>query len=166
MRADEEYGEHVLPTLYSYFEEVFKRANVRDWFQWSDEERKFTNAARIKEFYSWILGEIDENGELGEAKLPEAKSVRDLGKIIEDAHAFAVFQSQGGTIARALARFEAEHPQEWLPAVTNAEGVLASLSPDVLRQLNEEGVRSLEALRQRVGTVLEDRRRLLNRQDG
>src|SRR4029077_12395120 len=39
-RADEEYGEHVLPTLYSYFEEVFKRANVRDWFQWSDEERK------------------------------------------------------------------------------------------------------------------------------
>jgi len=31
MRADEEYGEFAEPSLYSYFEEVFKRRNVRDY---------------------------------------------------------------------------------------------------------------------------------------
>jgi len=112
MRADEEYGEYAQPNLYSYFEEVFKRSNVRDWLGWSDEERRFTNALGIREFYGWMVGEAAENGELGERKLPEAKSVRVLGAIIDDRTAMAVFRSPGGSLPKAQARFEAEHPQE------------------------------------------------------
>jgi hypothetical protein len=161
MRADEEYGEHAEPSLYSYFEEVFKRANIRDWLRWNDSERRFTDAQRVHEFYSWAIGEPSEGGELGEPKLPEAKSVRDLGTIIDDPGAMAVFRSPGGSLARALARFEAEHPQEWATAVANADAVLTALSPDVLRGLTEQDIELLQRLRQRVGRVLDDRRRLL-----
>jgi len=160
MREDEEYGEFSEPGLYSYFEEVFKRGNVRDWLGWSDDERKFTTEDRLKEFYGWMVGEPDESGGLGEKRLSEAKSVRELGKIIDDLGAMTVFRSAGGSLTRALARFESEHPQEWLPAVSSAEGVLASLSPDTLRKLDEEQLGVLNKLRGRIDQVLEDRRKL------
>lgn len=160
MGADEEFGEFAEPGLYSYFEEVFKRGNIRDWLAWSDEQRKFVNEERIREFYGWMVGETNDSGEQSEPKLSEAKSVRDLGKIIDDVGAMTVFRSEGGSMTRALARFEAEHPQEWLPAVSSAENVLASLSPDILRQLSDEELSTLGKLRSRVDQVLEDRKRL------
>src|SRR6266852_6458137 len=107
-----------------------------------------------------MVGEPNEAGEPGDKKLPEAKSVRELGMIIDDAGAMTVFRAAGGTLTRALARFESEHPQEWLPAVSSAENVLASLSPDILRKLSEEELATLQKLRSRVDQVLEDRKRL------
>jgi len=86
--------------------------------------------------------------------------VRELGRIIDDAGAMAIFRSAGGTLIRAVARFESEHPQEWLPVLSSAESVLASLSPDVLRELSTEEIESLNRLRSRVEQVFEDRRRL------
>jgi hypothetical protein len=79
MRADEEYGEHVEPNLYSYFEEVFKRPNVKDWLAWSDEQRRFAHDEHVREFYSWMLGEVLENGDLGEPKLPGNARVTENG---------------------------------------------------------------------------------------
>ncbi len=160
MRADEEYGEFAEPSLYSYFEEVFKRRNVRDYLGWSDDQRKFTNEEKLKEFFGWMVGEPDESGGSGEPKLPEAKSVRELGMIIDDAGAMTVFRAAGGTLTRALARFESEHPQEWLPAVSSAENVLASLSPDILRKLTDEALAVIRRLDSRIDQLIEDRRRL------
>jgi hypothetical protein len=34
MKADEEFGENAEPKMYSYFEEIFKRPNVRAWLAW------------------------------------------------------------------------------------------------------------------------------------
>jgi len=161
MRADEEYGEYVEPNLYSYFEEAFKTTNVKNWLGWSDEQRRFINDDHVREYYSWMLGEVMENGELGEAKLPEARSVRDLGKIINDISAMTVFKAQGGNLTRALARFDAEHPQEWHPAVANAQAVLTAFSADSIRELSEGDIAVLVTLQNRIGRVLEDRRRLL-----
>lgn len=161
MRADEEFGEYSEPTLYSYFEEVFKRPNVRDWLAWSDEKRCFTERQRVRDFYGWMIGEPNENGELGEPKLPEAKSVRDFGVIVDDPGALAVFRSPAGNLTRALARFEAEHPQEWLPSVTAAQTVLANLSPDALRSLKPEEIDAIKNLGQRIERVLKDRQKLV-----
>jgi len=166
MREDEEYGEHVEPNLYSYFEEVFKRANVRDWLGWNDDQRRFTNEERIKEFYGWMLGELSDSGELGEPKLSESKSIRDLGIIIDDAGAMSIFRAPGGSLSRALARFEAEHPQEWLPAVLNAQTVLSSLSPDNLRAFKPEDIEAIAALKSRIEQVISDRDRLVSDKNG
>lgn len=156
MGADEDFSEHVDPKLYSYFEEVFKRPNVKDWLGWSDAERRFTNQANLREFYGWMLGESNDEGELGEPKLPEAKSVRELGLIIDDISAMAVFRSAGGSLTRALARYEAEHPEDWKPIIKQAEIVLGALSPDTLRALNEDDLGQISNLKQRIESVQAD----------
>ena len=113
-----------------------------------------------------MLGEANDDGEFGEPKLPEAKSIRDLGAIINDESAMAVFRSQSGTLTRALARYEAEHPEEWKPIILQAQTVLASLAPDSLRALTAEDLVTLNALKDRIELVLDDRRKLTGGTDG
>jgi hypothetical protein len=161
MKADEEYGEYAEPTLYSYFEEVFKRANVREWLGWSDEQHKFVNQKEIREFYGWMKGEKGDDGELGNPKLSEAKSVRVLSRIMDDPKAFAVFRSGDGTLTHALARLEADTQIDFIPTVSNCESVLGLLSPDALRSMKESDLGVLVALRNRVSQLLADRDRLL-----
>lgn len=165
MGADEEYGEYVIPEMYSYFEEVFKRPTVRDWLEWSDTEKQFTNRSRLKEFYCWMLGDINDDGEFGEPKLPEAKSIRALGEIINDESAMSVFRQPGATLTKALARYEAEHPEDWRPIIIEAQGVLASLPPDTLRRLTEDELTALTNLKDRIVRVLDDRSRLIGNSD-
>jgi hypothetical protein len=161
MKADEEYEDYAEPHMYSYFEEVFKRPNVRDWLNWSDEEERFLNDTGVREFYGWMVGEVGDDGELGDPKLPEAKSVRGLGEILDDQAAMSVFRSAGGTLGRAIARYQADHPQEWIPAVSNAQSVLTSLTADNIRALTADDLTALNGLKQRVERVLEDHRILV-----
>lgn len=120
MKSDEEFEEYAEPKLYSYFEEIFKRPTVKNWLEWDDNERKFTNGPRLREIFIWIIGEEDDDGEMQDPKLPEAKSIRDLRLIISDDAAMAVFKSSKGTLHRALARYEIDNPEDWQPTIIKA----------------------------------------------
>jgi hypothetical protein len=166
MKADEEYGEHAEANLYSYFEEVFRRPNVRDWLGWDDDERKFTRAGEIRLLYSWIAGtEAEEGAELSPPKLPEARSVRLLSKVLDDASAFAIFKAPDGTLTRALARVDVDSQLDFMPAIEACESTLASLSPDRLRRITEVEVTRLDSLIERIQQLLKDRRALLEAKD-
>ncbi len=103
MKADEEFGEFAEPRMYSYFEEVFKRPNLRTWLNWSDEKEKFFANDHLREFYSWMVPQGEEES----AKLPEAKSVRALSEIISDDNAINVLRSPEGVPRQRLwPRFE------------------------------------------------------------
>ncbi len=166
MNNDEEYGEYADPRKFSYFEETFKRPAVRDWLNWDDNARSFQNNENLREFFSWIVGEFDDDGRPMNPRLPEAKSIRELGQIISNESAMTVFRAANGTLSRALARYEAEHPEDWKPLIDQSESVLASLSPDALRALSAEDLASLDRLALRIDRTREDRRRLLGEEDG
>ena len=161
MKDDEEFQEFAEPRLYSYFEEIFKKPDVRIWLDWNDNERKFKNAAGIREMYSWIVGETNDDGELNTPKLPEAKSIREFSPLLNDPTAMAVFRAPNGTLTRALARYEADHPEDWQPIITKAGSILGNLSPDTLRALSQDEVEVLEGLKSRIDKVLADRLKLL-----
>lgn len=159
MKADEEYGEFAIPKKYSYFEELFKRPNVKLWLNWDDTQRKFVNPD-VKEFYSWVVGEIGDDGEPAAPKLPEAKSIRELSKIIDDKAAMNVFRGPDGTLTRALAKYEIEHPEDWKPVISSAEITLTSLTPDVLKKFSADELDLLRNLKTRIDTVVEDYKKL------
>lgn len=160
MKSDEEFGEYAEPKLYSFFEEIFKKPDIREWLTWNDNERKFTNAAKLREMYSWIIGEPDDDGNLKEAKLPEAKSIRELSPIISDETALTVFRAPNGTLLRARARYDADHPEDWHPTIINAESILTNLSAEAIKQLTPPEIDSLNKLKLRIETVLSYRDKL------
>jgi hypothetical protein len=160
MRADEEFGEYATPKMYSYFEEILKRPDVKLWLNWSDEGEQFVNQERLKEFYGWMVPS-DEDDENGSPKLPEAKSVRDLGIIVKDEQALNVFRSPDGTLSRALAKYEVDHPEDWYPKVLAAANAIQGLTPDILRKMNEQSTNALVDLATKINQALKDREALI-----
>lgn len=158
MVVDEEYGEFAEPKMYSYFEEIFKRPAVRGWLNWNDEKERFCNAERLHEFYSWMLPGGEEGTE--PPKLSEAKSVRDLAEILDDEAALNVLRSPEGTLTRALARYQIDHPEDWYPKILAAEAALKSLTPDMLRKMDGPTIEGMKELAQRIAQALEDRTKL------
>jgi hypothetical protein len=159
MKADEEFGERAEPRMYSYFEEIFKRPNVRNWLDWSDEEEQFTASDRVRELYSWMVPQSDNDN--ATPKLPEARSVRDLSQIISDENALNILRTPEGTLSRALSRYELDHPEDWYPKVIAATSAVKSLTPDMLRAMDENTLNSLIDLKQKIEQTLEDRERLI-----
>jgi len=163
MSRDEDVADdRVGSKLYSYFEEVFKKPNVREWLDWNEEARGFSNAKNLKIFYSWILGEPDDEGVLGDPKLPEAKSVRELATIINDSSAMAIFCQKNGTLSKALARYEIDHPEEWKPCVKQAKDILTSISADSLKKMEPSDLELLVNLRDKIQELLDDRNKLVS----
>lgn len=158
MKSDEEFGEFAEPKMYSYFEEVHKRPNVRAWLSWSDEHERFCNEDRLREFYSWIIPNTEDGTS---PKLPEAKSVRDLADIISDENALNVLRGPEGSLSRALARYEVDHPEDWYPKVMAAIAAVKTLTPDMLRNMDANTLASLEDLRGKIDQALKDRESLI-----
>ena len=161
MKAHDEFGEFAEPKMYSYFEEVLKRPNVKTWLGWSDEKECFTSVDRLSEFYSWLV----PNPEDGSApKLPEAKSVRDLSQVIDDENALDSLRAPEGTLSRALARYEVDHPEDWLPKIVAASGAVKSLTPEKLRGMDEAALKVVSQLQQNLERALADRTLLMKPQ--
>lgn len=148
MKSDEEYGELTDPKMYSYFEEVFKRPSVKNWLAWNDEQSVFENVDQLHEFYGWMLPPKDDDE--GEHKLPEARSVRLLSEIIDDESALNVLRGPDGSLTRALARYEVDHPEDWYPKITAATGALQSLTPKILREMDKSTLDALIELQQQI----------------
>ncbi|MCC6275073.1 MAG: ParB N-terminal domain-containing protein [Leptospiraceae bacterium] len=163
MDKDDEYGEYADPKMFSYFDEVFRKANLRDWLEWDDSNKKFKNESRTKEFYSWFVGEIDENGDLKEPKLRESRDVRELSRIIDDQKALNIFKSSSGTLLQALAKVEIDRPDNWREVITSAEDALANLNIDKVRQLKIEDIDLLDKLKGKIEQIKRDNI-LLNRE--
>lgn len=153
MKSNEEYGEHADPRMYSYFEEIFKRPAVRNWLDWNDEKGAFTQLDRLSEFYSWMIPQEDGNS----PKLPEAKSVRELAQILFDEAALNILRAPDGSLSRALARYEVDHPEDWYPKVLSATSAVKNLTPDMLRNLDQTTLASLVDLKTRIEQALKDR---------
>jgi hypothetical protein len=159
MKSDEEYGEYADPRMYSYFEEIFKKRNVKDWLGWNDTDEEFTNNENLVEFYSWITQEGDEEEP---PKIPTALGIRELSTFIDDPDALGIFRGKDGSLSRALAKFEIDHPGDWYPKITAAITAIQSLTPDVLRNINEQSLKSLESLREKIDRALKDRSKLMS----
>ncbi len=159
MRKSEEYGEFATPKLYTYFDEALNKAPIRTWLGWNDTTNQFEQNERLLEFYSWIVPSEDN-----ELKLPETSNVRDLGKIIEDDNAMQIFRSPHGTLLRALAKYEVDHPEEWSPKISAANSALKSLTPNKLRTMEEAALQAIQELSETIQQVLKDRDALIKSQ--
>ncbi len=158
MKADEEFGEFAETKLYSFFEEAFKRPNVKIWLGWDENKEEFLNKDHLKEFYGWITPQ--EGGE--KRKLSEAISVRDLGRFIDDESALNVFRSTDGTIQRALAKYEVDHPEDWVPKINAAINAIKTLTPEMLRKMEETTLTSFQDLKLLIEQAIADRQKLLS----
>ncbi|MBI9013184.1 MAG: hypothetical protein JEZ08_13205 [Clostridiales bacterium] len=78
-----------LEEYFSYFEELYKDKNLRSYYLWSDEKKRYTNTKELNTFYRWI-GLMDEN--LDVRMIPKALDIRLLWKVMNHEEAYRAFK--------------------------------------------------------------------------
>jgi hypothetical protein len=66
-------------------------------------------------------------------------------------------------LSRALARYQVDHPEDWYPKVQAATFAIKSLTPDILRNMDDPTLNAISELHERIGQALKDRVTLLAR---
>jgi hypothetical protein len=80
MRSDDEYGDKVQNDQFTLFDEAHKNKAVRDWLQWDENEHKYMNTNNLKQLYSWIVP--DEENE-GKRRIHNPDHMRSLARLLE-----------------------------------------------------------------------------------
>jgi hypothetical protein len=66
-------------------------------------------------------------------------------------------------MSRALARYQVDHPEDWFPKVMAATAALKTLTPDMLRNMDEQTVKALDDLKGRIEQAQNDRTQLMGK---
>jgi hypothetical protein len=86
-------GDHEIKK-YSFFEEMYKKRELREWVQ--------KNPTSLKRFYGWVKDE--------KFNVSGAKDVRRLPEILNDEQALAAFDAKTGNMERALFELQKKNP--------------------------------------------------------
>ncbi|MBK4216148.1 hypothetical protein JJJ17_09440 [Paracoccus caeni] len=55
-KDETEFGRYIDEKIYPFFQELFGRSSIalKEWLRWSEDEKKFQDAANLNEFVSWF----------------------------------------------------------------------------------------------------------------
>lgn len=140
MRESDEYGELVDIDMFSYFVEAVKQPNIRQFFDWDEENRYFKNNPDL--LYSWITEDPDTN----ERKIPAALDIRALAKVLGSERATEYFLEPGATLANALTFTRSEVRTEWRERVSAALAALKEMPVHDLENLQESDATLMKQL--------------------
>lgn len=159
----EDFENEINEKKFSYFEEALKNSKVKEWMEWNDESNSFSNINNLKLFIEWMIGKDDDDidGERLSPRLLEAKSVRDLNKII-DTQAFSIFMSD---INQKLETLVAEENIKyknlhWEQNIKEVLGIIQNMSAKVVKEMTDTQKDLLNELCKVIGDTLEDNRKL------
>ncbi|SKA98313.1 hypothetical protein SAMN05443428_12821 [Caloramator quimbayensis] len=106
MRKDDEVelprDDDEVISYFSYFVEILKDVNLRQYLGWDDSNNKFTNRIEILKLYKWLgLSEIQEGST---RQIPSALDIRKLYTVLSNNDAKRILES-GGSINDAYSVF-------------------------------------------------------------
>ena len=122
-----DYVEDVDAKLFSFLHEVFGRSviSLREWLQWDNPEKRFSNEERFTEFLGWLYpkfnieGDFDPDipGDWENRRIPRAIDLRTVSELItEFKDEFQAFRegrySLGAAYGKAMAEKEARSEGE------------------------------------------------------
>jgi ParB-like chromosome segregation protein Spo0J len=91
MREDPEFTDSVKPEFFSHFVEALNRPQIREWLDWNKEKGCIESETARRQFYQLIVGMENEEGEIQDPKIIDAKDFRLLPQIMGDKPYFDSF---------------------------------------------------------------------------
>ena len=133
-----------------------------EWFGWNDDERRFTNVARIKRFYSWITPD-DERADRSR-RIHNPKQIKELAYLIQNNQnsLIAEFEDHEVSISDAYGRAVGQtKPKDWRKAVETARTLIADLPSSAIFDEPAAIIEELERLVHMIGQRVETARQQL-----
>lgn len=89
-KGDSQYGDQFSSKLAPLFYELMGAPQIRDWLDWSEEEKEFRNSTNLDRFFDWI----SKTDEKEEPIIKNRDDIRILKKIINDPEALVIMEDQ------------------------------------------------------------------------
>ncbi|WP_173179958.1 AAA family ATPase [Desulfosarcina ovata] len=93
---ESDYGDQFTSEKYSFFREIVRSRNLREWLQWNDSQKQAGMPMNLERLFSWLSEEevIDDDDEaeqdiIGNSRklepvITKASQIRELAKLIDD----------------------------------------------------------------------------------
>jgi ParB-like chromosome segregation protein Spo0J len=158
MKGDPDFSSFARPALFSDFVEALKLPKLREWLEWDEEEGTFKNEGRRRQFYSWLVGMEDDEGQRRDPKVVDAKDLRDLPLVMEDGEAFNKFLTDPDLKLRAaIDLIPRPSPQiDWRRDLRVCTHALRSVPHSEISSATDSDVSLLQQLRAAADQLLSD----------
>ena len=138
MRDDEEFKDKALNEYFSLFEDAIRNKEVRQWLEWSDEDHHFENEDNLKQFYSWIVPDEDNDGA---RRIHDPKQIKKLGMIVCDPQHKDILNRFDGyslTIEQAVDAAEKAPTYDWRTAIRKAADQIGAIPQGAIAENKDE----------------------------
>lgn len=160
MKEDPEFEEFVTPNHFSHFVEAQKQPNVRDWLGWDENAGVFSDQDKRREFYRWIVGMEDDEGNRLPAKVIDAKDFRLLPKVMEEESVFERFRSEPALslqdASKLIVSIEPEPHIDWRKILKRDVATLKTGVPAMeIAQARDEDLALLKSLKNTCDSLID-----------
>jgi len=160
MEDDDEYAREAKTEFYRLFHELVALPDVRDRFGWNQDQSRFDNIDKAREFFELIAPQDPD----AEPKLKTYSDVRKLKLIIGNPQAEAALLDPDRNFRDALAFVEPKDARssttQFSLELAKFQKLLAELSIDTLRGLSPEDVANMKEIASLIEDRIDDHRKL------
>ena len=155
MRDDDEYGDKCQDDHFTLFDEAYRNAGVRNWLKWDEEKQIFTNTTNLKQFYSWITPDEENNNK---RRIHNPDHVKILAQLIENnrTNLIGAIDRYDMTIEEAKGNINATqgNNNNWAAEIGTATKIVRTLPLEVITDHPDECKKALLELRNYVNQTL------------
>ncbi len=146
MKEHPDFGDRFDKQLFTLFDEAYSKRPIREWLEWSDNDEKFTEAANLEMFYSWIT---EDPAHEGQRRVHDPRQMRILSRLVQlgrDDLIHKVDEYQM-TLEQADASINSEdHAVDWRDALTKAQAAINQIPLVAIEEPDGQLVEGLEGL--------------------
>lgn len=161
MRDDEEFSSKARNDYFSLFEEALRSGVLKEWMEWDESLKQFSNHSNLRRFYAWIS---PDEGKIVDGKparrIHDPKHIKSVAYLIENHRIDLLDDFEEHLLSIEEARFKASsiEPklQDWRRIMAEATSLLGELPQKALTDDAEEFIQSLNQM-----SSIIDQRRLM-----
>lgn len=150
MRQDDEFSAKAKNEYFTLFEEAIRNRAVREWLDWSNDDWRFKNDANLKQFYSWIA-EDEENDQ--KRRIHDPRHIKFLGLLISGNHKTLLSQIDEHETSIEVAHGKVIGMQaaaDWKEKIEQARKLIADLPQEPMFEETDAFLEALEKIETQV----------------
>ena len=150
MKEDDEFSGKARNEYFTLFEEAYRNRSVRDWLEWNNDEYKYGNEDNLKQFYSWISRD-EENDD--RRRIHNPRQIKLLGDLIDGGQKSLMneIDQYETTIEQAWATIgDKDVSSDWRRRLERARKLIADLPQEAMFEEPREFLGLLDVIAEQI----------------
>ena len=150
MRDDEEFSSKARNDYFTLFEGAIQNKDLKEWLGWNNDAWQFENETNLKQFYSWISPDEEQENQ---RRIHDPRQIKDLGFLIAGNHNTLLAQIDQYEISIEEAYGKVKGMQgalDWKEKIEQARKLIADLPQEAMFEETEAFLEALNTIDEQI----------------